>query len=467
MQRQSPSYDPSSPSSINFFGKRLVGSTLRETLGVRAIPGEYLATTPSPQTKGDFGKLIERYYFGINPPNEPCSPDFKQAGVELKTGALVKRTKGLASKERLVLQMINYGQLIGESFETSCFMSKSRSMMLISTLYQKDSNIIDARIGFADLVNFDDLPAVDREIIRDDWEAIAAKVRGGEAHLLSGSDTTYLEACTKGVDGAARVSQPNNSASARPRALALKAGYVTSLIRGHVAADEQLVVTDPQEVVEDGFEASVLKRFDRHFQAEVGAIARDVGFGEMPKGKGAYARLARAIMGVSTRTIAEFERASIMMKTVMFYDSGLPREHMSFPAFRYVGEGSVLEEEWDSADDSTGARIQQTLEENRFLFVTFRNSHGVITLDRVRFWSMPKQDIEAYVRPVREATRRAIRSGAIQNLPGQSFNDVCHIRPHARDRQDTLPTLRNGPQVKRSFWLDRRYIAAQIGAPID
>ena len=74
----------------------------------------------------------------------------------------------------------------------------------------------------------------------------------------------------------------------------------------------------------------------------------------------------------------------------------------------------------------------------------------------------PKEDIEKFVRPAWDETRVSITGGALEKLPGQSFNDVCHVRPHARNALDTFPTPLNGEQVKRSFWLDRRYIAAHI-----
>ena len=92
------SYDQSDPSSIEWFGQRLVGSTLRKTLGVREIPKEYLDDMPGIRTKGYFGTIVERYYYGITPGNQPCSPDFKDAGVELKTNALEKREKGSRRK---------------------------------------------------------------------------------------------------------------------------------------------------------------------------------------------------------------------------------------------------------------------------------------------------------------------------------------------------------------------------------
>jgi hypothetical protein len=136
---------------------------------------------------------------------------------------------------------------------------------------------------------------------------------------------------------------------------------------------------------------------------------------------------------------------------------------MSFPAFKYMGPGSILEEEWESDEEEGFPVIRTQLEQRQFFFVVFRKDSFGIHLSKVIFWSMPKEDIRNFVKPVWESTRESILSGMADDLPGQSFNDVCHIRPHASNSMDTLPTPHNGMQVKKSFWLDRRYIHGKIG----
>lgn len=458
----SPFYDETNPSSIERFGQRLVGSTLRKTRGVREIPFEYLDDMTGNKTKGIFGTLVERYYYGINPGNEPCSPDFKVAGVELKTNALVRRRNGFSAKERLVLQMIQYDDIIHESFESSCFMKKSHTMMLISNMYEEDAELVDARIRLARLIDFTELPATDQLIIKKDWERIADKVLEGKAHLLSSSDTIYLEACTKGVSGSQRVSQPVGGALAQPRALALKSGYVTSLIRGYLEDDEQLAITDPAAVELAGFESTIIERFAPFLGLTVDEIEERLGVALNQQAKGYRAVLARRMMGVVKNKVAEFDRAGISLKSVLLDELGRPPESMSFPIFRYMGEGSILEEQWIPDDDDDMPKIKRLFEEIRFLFVIYKKDTGAIRLSNVQFWSMPKDDIETYVRPVWERTFIAIQEGTLPVLPNSSFNEVCHVRPHARNRHDTFPTPYNGDQVKKCFWLDRRYIQNQI-----
>ncbi|HIC70472.1 MAG TPA: hypothetical protein EYO88_00055, partial [Alphaproteobacteria bacterium] len=273
-----PIYDKSNPSSIEEFGQRLRGNTLRKKPGVGEITREDLDATEGVKSKGKFGTLMEVYY-DIHPGNEACSPDFKDASVELKTNALNKIKKGFSAKERLSLGMIDYHEIIYESFETSCFMKKNKTLMLISRLYRENGVLVDAPIKFAQLIDFSELPPTDQEIIKEDWTSISNKITRGQAHLLSGSDTKYLEASTKGAVGANRVSQPNNDALARPRGFALKAGFVTSVVNRYlkgdlefVEPDAPLAITDASEIEEKGFDAIIIERFDSFVRLNVEEI---------------------------------------------------------------------------------------------------------------------------------------------------------------------------------------------------
>ena len=74
---------------------------------------------------------------------------------------------------------------------------------------------------------------------------------------------------------------------------------------------------------------------------------------------------------------------------------------------------------------------------------------------------MPKDEIERYVRPVWQQTHDLVSIGVFDKFPKTSFNQICHVRPYG-NTGEVFPTLRNGDQPKKSFWLDKRYIQAQI-----
>ena len=69
-------YDKYDPLAIEEYSKGLLGKSLREIFGDDI--------TELYSGKGELGNLIEELYFHYKP-NSNAEPDFKEAGVELKT----------------------------------------------------------------------------------------------------------------------------------------------------------------------------------------------------------------------------------------------------------------------------------------------------------------------------------------------------------------------------------------------
>ena len=122
MNRIDLPYDKSSTSSIISYAKKLENSTLRLSCNKTQVEKK--------SNKGSFGVLLEELYFFIKRNNSP-EPDFPEAGLELKTGALKKLKIGnrnLVNKEgKLNLSMINHETILKESFEQSSFLKKNKS----------------------------------------------------------------------------------------------------------------------------------------------------------------------------------------------------------------------------------------------------------------------------------------------------------------------------------------------------
>jgi len=94
-------YDINSAHSIINFAKQLKTQTLRQACGSEIEKHGY-------KGKGNFGQILEKFYFGYEP-NSNAEPDFKEAGIELKSSPLKTLKNGeIRSKERLVLNIINY-----------------------------------------------------------------------------------------------------------------------------------------------------------------------------------------------------------------------------------------------------------------------------------------------------------------------------------------------------------------------
>lgn len=123
----------------------------------------------------------------------------------------------MSAKERLVIGMIDYMKVVDETFETSHLMEKAEDILLISYLWVPDTDPLDYRVELVEIVSMPGLPEGDLAQIKADWETVVNKICDGRAHELSGSDTLYLEACTKSSTSKTRRKQPYSSIPAKPR----------------------------------------------------------------------------------------------------------------------------------------------------------------------------------------------------------------------------------------------------------
>lgn len=438
-------YDPHDPYSIESYARRLEGRRLRDCLSME----EQARYETLRGGKGGFGSLVERVYFGINPGNDPA-PDFPDAGVELKVTPVVKRGGRLVSKERLVLGMIDYDSLCEEEWETSSLLQKARHLLLVFYEWKPDVSHLDYVVRRVGLWS---IPDEDLPIIRKDWEKIRDKVRRGEAHLISEGDTLYLAACTKGSKGSDRRGQPHSRIPAKPRAFSLKASYMTGIV-SDLGVTRSIVRTAGLRSGAD-VEEWVRQRFEKYAGWTADEIADRLGVTIQRGAKNFYAVLTKRILGASPQErIEEFEKADITVRTIRLRPSGVPEEDISFPAFDYC---RLVDQNWSESD----LRRQLT---RRFFFVVYRSdSERGPVLEGSRFWTMPVEDLETCARECWEQTVERIRRGASDDLPRKSENRCVHVRPHGRNSADMVPTPSGPPAVRKSFWLNGRYVAEQLG----
>src|SRR5690554_3299428 len=213
-------YNPSDKNSVIEYAKRLQGKSLRKVCNPTVLEHSYSG-------KGNFGQLLEKFYFGYDP-NSTAEADFAEIGMELKSSPLKQlKNKEYRSKERLVLNIINYLNVVNQDFENSDFIKKNASILLIFYLHQAGYDVLDFIIKLVDEWNF---PSTDLEIIKKDWETIKQKIVDGKAHELSEGDTYYLGACTKGANASSVRKQPFSDIPAKQRAYSFKQGYVNHII---------------------------------------------------------------------------------------------------------------------------------------------------------------------------------------------------------------------------------------------
>lgn len=437
-------YDKYSAHSILDFSRGLSGRSLAEVVDMSEVAENI-------KNKGDLGSMIEKYYFKYDP-NSSHGPDFAEAGVELKTTGVVRKPGGgYKAKERLVLTMINYMTLVNEQWNSSSLMEKCRIMLILFYLYEKGLAVIDRRFVLDPLLF--EFPLEDLEIIKRDWETIKRKIEEGKAHELSEGDTFYLGACRKGSGGASEKlrDQPFSELRAKARAFSLKPSYVNRIIEGHTTEANVL-----DAAVAVGIEEATRSKFKPYMGRTVDEISTMLDFHKQSKNdKGFYRSLTMRILGGAKRTVPELEKAGVELKTIRVNKDWMPAEAMSFPTFRYM---DIIDEEWE--DSSFFGKIEQ-----KFLFVIFReDEHGDLRLEKVNYWNMPYLDREEAHRVWTETKRRVAIDAS--NLPKSSESRVAHVRPKARDAQDTLPTPQGTMLVKKCFWLNRGYIGDVIRTAI-
>ena len=212
-------YDKTSRESILGHARKLLGKSIHDL---------YPAAVTLNTGKGDLGQCVEFYHFGYEN-NSAAEADFNEAGLELKCSPLKALKEGsMVSKERLVLNVIDYVKEFDKTFDTSSFSRKNAFLLLMFYLHVKGVCNLDLLFK---IVRLWSIPEEDRKIFMDDWDVIHEKIAKGLAHELSEGDTLYLAACVKGAKGGGnKRPQKVGGIPADQRAYSIKSAYLNHII---------------------------------------------------------------------------------------------------------------------------------------------------------------------------------------------------------------------------------------------
>lgn len=412
--------------------------------------------------KGSMGGIIEECLFGIEP-NGESEPDFIDAGIELKVTPY-KRNKDntLSAKERLVLNMIDYMTEYKNEFYSSHFWFKNNKLEILWYLHEDSGDKLDFKITNEILLDLS--ISEDIKQIEDDWNTIIKKIREGKAHEISEGDTMYLGACTKGVNSSSVRKQPFSDVLAKNRAFCFKNSYMTQLVRKYIGdySNVEKILTDNNQTF-DEFVNNVINKYKGKTQKELMKL-----FNIDSNAKNLNSMLISRMFGVkgNLSETEEFLKANIVPRTVRVEENGRVKESMPFPAFKYI---ELVNQEWEHSE------LRENLELTKYLFFVFKMEDNEYVFKGIKLWNMPELILETEVKEVWTKTVDVIRKGNIvrtidcqgyreTNFPGMIDNKVCHVRPHARDAQDTYPLpvrdLLTGAAnyTKHCFWLNSKYI---------
>lgn len=458
--------------SYKFLSKKDILAHARLLLG-KSIIDLYGDVLHNYKGKGGLGQCVEKIHFKYSP-NSASTPDFPSVGVELKCTPIKQNKDGsLVSKERLVLNIIDYTKEANTTFETSSFWKKNNCLLIMFYLYEENKTLLEFIFK---IVRYWQFPEEDLKIIRDDWLTIHKKIVSGQAHTLSEGDTFYLGACVKGTKGGKnKRKQYASSVLADQRAYALKSKYLNTIIFDALSHSEMLdknvylsekrrkkiqeeinkassIVKNINDYKEkETFEEFIERKFSPYYGCNIYNIEQSLGIIIKDNPKSISNQVIHSILGVKTNKIKEFEKADIQQKSIRLEANGTLREAMSFSQIKY--DELMQEEKWE---DSVW---YETLCK-RFLFIVFRksvdNDNKKAILEKTFFWTMPYYDLDK-ARKFWQHTRDKVRLGIFNQFMTAQSGSICHIRPKARNSCDLVPT-KFGLQKKKAYWLNRKYV---------
>lgn len=391
-------YDKTDKYSIEKYAQKLVGKTfndickedLNDTIVIES-ENTYVLAHGDKKRKGGLGELVEERFFHYKA-NSDSSPDFKEAGVELKvTPYKINKNKSISAKERLVLTMIDYNSVIDEKeFDSSHFWYKSQWLLLVYYLWEKEiKDRLDYRIDYARLFTPSE---EDLEVIRNDYFKIIEKIEAGYAHELSESDTMYLSACTKSSDSSVVRAQPNSDIPAKPRAFAYKSSYMTYVLNHYIhGAKPKYESIIKNDNIKD-IEAYITDKINKHKGKSVTELCADydIEFDKIPKNL--YAMLAYRMLGITSNNAEEFVKANIKVKTIRIDKNNTIKENMSFPTFDFI---SITKQDWEESE------FYELLSSTKFLFIVYHEQEdGLYIFDHAQFWNIPYKTLNGEVKEV-------------------------------------------------------------------
>jgi DNA mismatch repair protein MutH len=432
--------------------RSLKGKTVREISGDQA--------SYNSQNKGSVGNLIEKFGFGI-PNNSLSEPDFQPVGIELKVLPLKKTGGGWDVKERTKIGMIDYMEVVNETWETSHCRNKLNQILFV--FYQHNStDALDGKVVDYLLYSLEGR-ADDERLIYKDWSTVVAKIQLGLAHELSERDTRILGASTSGSSSEDVRAQPFSAEPAKRRAFSLKPSYTKVLWKEHCSRTIfDSITTLPEYLPGQDVASFLMSRVHSYEGQLLSDISVQLGV-QIKGGKASNAGFIRAMLGFKKGKghIREVMQAGITLRVIPVNPiTGNLREAVSF-AHQSLADILSEREFLDSA-------LMGHLESILFVPVLRgpKSDDSDACLGRAFMWSPSAAELTVIEREwnmAKEQIRLIQSSGSKQRsthqiLPSKETSYI-HVRPHGRNAED-LDRSVGTPVTKQSFWLNSSFVSS-------
>lgn len=422
--------------------------------------------------KGVLGKIVEEGVFHYSVNSRP-EADFANLGVELKTTGYRRTRNGLSFKERIPLNCFDYQDVENNDFENSEMWHKCQQLLI--ALYEyldgKTYGEMILKSGF-----YHTFPEEDIEIMKQDYKLLQDKIKSGRADTISETDTNYLGACTSGAGHGQldRTASNHYHLNLKPRKFALKAGYMTGVLRRLFEDGNVEHVIDLEELKEKSLEEVILDKLKLFIGKTESELKERFNIGDTSKSR--FERYVAGMLGIKGQCnkTDEFVKSGLELKTIRVEANGNIEQNMSFPYFDFR---EIVDQEWEDTD------FYQLLANKKYLFAIFENNGKEYVFKRIKLWHIPGEILDEEGYKVFSKLKEVLLSGNIvrgfqtqkdgkvvrlNNFPKSADNQYFHVRPHGENGGDTnplpVPDQMTGAieYTKQCFWLKKSYILEVI-----
>ncbi|MCL6428878.1 Type-2 restriction enzyme Sau3AI [Spiroplasma sp. JKS002669] len=414
------------------------------------------------ENKGYVGNIIESY-FGIKR-NNFSKPDLHHLGIEIKSTPLkkLKNKEDFSIKERMVLNIINFNQENLNDFYQSSFFKKNKKILMVYYLFNDE--ILDKDYFIHNFIYHDlsKIPLNDLNIIKNDWQIIANKIKMGKAHQLSERLTKYLGACPKGnTKNDSLINQPFSDIKAMRRAYSFKPHYLKYLLIKDEYKDKlpRLNIIENKSVINFVFQKIVpfinlnVKELCKKFN--INYKRKDVNYA-----------LLKSIFNVKNfNYIEEFLKENIKIRTYTIKSNNTIQEEFPFNLVNpYEFENNNEISFYDS-------ELYNYFINTKFIFIGFKKDENNTYISKISSFEFPETNIND-LKLLWEDTRKKFQGDivisikktkngklkTINNLISKKDGYIGHIRPKAQDRNNQYLIPCGKKITRQCYWLNKEFV---------
>lgn len=442
--------------------KQIVGKKLNEFLNFH--------TTVAKGNKGSIGQLFETQIFNkkldnlseadleffIDEYHQELLEHYKtNIKVELKVTAAKQLKNGkFRAKERLVLSLIDYMMDYPEELKDSHLYSKIELMLIIYYLY--DPNLTKEEYHLLASF-FYNMSKHDISIIEEDYKIIISKIKNGEAHLLSGADTFYLEACTKASSGSVTRSQKYSEIPAKQRAFALKNSFMSTLLNNNLNDKPEIVHDEKNDLMHikkvlDGMIGKTYNSLKAEYAPNIGN----------PKNEKAI--VFRKALGVKTNSLDDlslFKKANVQFKTFNITHTLAPSDGVNYFSLNW---NDFDTDAWEES------RLFEVLN-TKFFYCYFQKNKETkeLTFAGYKFHGFTEEEIDAAKRDWTKVCNLYLSGADIEeNLHTlkQSQNELFYVRTKGENKEKSQRVYNNGQTIKGvAWWINNKWLKNNVIKP--